>query len=120
MAITPPPVGAVLEASHAKPDAPADPVIAMVAFCAFVNVTGLPGISLPVHWTDDGVPVGAQPAGGPGARATRGPGGPARQIGHGSSVRHRAAVTSRNGATTAPVGDHAAEAGRKGRRKLPG
>ena len=70
MAITPPPVGAVLEASHAKPDAPADPVIAMVAFCAFVNVTGLPGISLPVHWTDDGVPVGAQLVGGPWEEAT--------------------------------------------------
>jgi amidase len=65
MAITPPPAGAVLEATHAAPDAPAEAVIAMVAFCAWANVTGQPGISLPVHWTDNGVPVGAQIVGGP-------------------------------------------------------
>jgi amidase len=70
MAITPPPVGAVLEASHANPDAPADAVIGMVAFTAFANVTGQPGISLPVHWNDDGVPVGAQLVGGPWEEAT--------------------------------------------------
>jgi len=70
MAITPPPVGAVLEASHAGPDEPADAVVAMVAFCAFANATGLPGISLPVHWTDDGLPVGAQLMGGPWQEAT--------------------------------------------------
>ena len=31
--------------------------------CAFTqpfNATGLPGISLPLHWTADGVPVGSQ------------------------------------------------------------
>jgi amidase len=70
MAITPPPVGAVLEASHAKPEEPTDAVVAMVAFCAFANATGLPGISLPVHWTDDGLPVGAQLMGAPWQEAT--------------------------------------------------
>ena len=30
------------------------------AFTALFNVTGQPAISLPVHWTEDGVPVGAQ------------------------------------------------------------
>ena len=30
------------------------------AFTALFNVTGQPAISLPLHWTDDGVPVGAQ------------------------------------------------------------
>ena len=63
MAITPPPVGAVLEATHANPSEPVDAVIATVAFTAFANATGLPGISLPVHWTDDGIPVGLQFAG---------------------------------------------------------
>ena len=70
MAITPPPVGAILEASHANPDAPPEAVIGTVAFTAFANVTGQPGISLPVHWTDDGVPVGAQLVGGPWEEAT--------------------------------------------------
>jgi amidase len=65
MAITPPPAGAVLEASHAAPEAPAEAVIGMVAFCAFGNIVGLPGISLPVNATDSGVPVGAQIVGGP-------------------------------------------------------
>ena len=30
------------------------------AFTALFNLTGQPGISVPVHWTEDGVPVGAQ------------------------------------------------------------
>jgi amidase len=65
MAITPPAAGAVLDVTHANPEAPAEAVIAMVAFTAFANVTGQPAISLPVHWTDDGVPVGAQLVGRP-------------------------------------------------------
>jgi amidase len=70
MAITPPAAGAVLEATHANPDAPAEAVIAMVAFTAFANITGQPAISLPVHWTDDGIPVGAQLVGRPWDEAT--------------------------------------------------
>jgi amidase len=70
MAITPPPVGVVLDASHANPDAPAEAVIAMVAFSAFANITGLPAISLPVHCTDEDVPVGVQIVGGPWQEAT--------------------------------------------------
>jgi amidase len=42
----------------------------MVAFAAFANVVGLPAISLPVHWTADDVPVGAQLVGGPWDEAT--------------------------------------------------
>src|SRR4051794_30719162 len=64
-AILPPPAGAVLEHVHAKPDEPAAPVLAMVAFTIFANVTGLPAISLPVHWTDEGLPAAAQLIGSP-------------------------------------------------------
>ncbi len=70
MAITPPAAGDVLEATHANPDAPAEAVIAMVAFTAFANITGQPAISLPVHWTDDGIPVGAHLVGRPWDEAT--------------------------------------------------
>jgi len=45
-------------------------VIASVSFTAFGNVTGLPAVSLPVHWTADGVPVGVQLVGGPWDEAT--------------------------------------------------
>jgi amidase len=63
-AIVAPPVG-VLALVHATPGEPAPPVLAMVAFTIFANITGLPGISLPVHWTGEGVPVGAQIVGRP-------------------------------------------------------
>jgi len=64
-AILPPPAGAVLEQVHAKPDEPSPVVLAMVTFTVFANITGLPAISLPVHWTEDGLPAGAQLVGSP-------------------------------------------------------
>ncbi len=60
LGIAPPPAGLLMEVSHSAPDEPAEVVVAMVAFTAFANVTGQPAISLPIHETDDGVPVGAQ------------------------------------------------------------
>jgi amidase len=33
---------------------------ARTVFCAPFDVTGQPAISLPLHWTDDGLPVGVQ------------------------------------------------------------
>jgi amidase len=64
-AILPPQAGAVLEAQHAAPDQPVPDVIASVAFTAFGNVTGLPAVSLPLHWTAAEVPVGVQLTAGP-------------------------------------------------------
>jgi amidase len=64
-AILPPPAGAILEAQHAAPDQPVLDVVASVAFTAFANVTGLPAVSLPLHWTDSELPVGVQLTGGP-------------------------------------------------------
>src|SRR5437763_8125639 len=64
------PAGLLMETAHSNPEAPSEALIATVAFCAFANVTGLPGISLPVHWTESGVPVGGQIVGGPWQEAT--------------------------------------------------
>jgi amidase len=64
-AILPPQAGATLEAQHAAPDQPVPEVVASVSFTAFGNVTGLPAVSLPLHWTDSQVPVGVQLTAGP-------------------------------------------------------
>ena len=69
-AILPPLSGTVLEAQHAAPEQPTFDVVASVVFAAFGNVTGLPSISLPLHWTGEGLPVGTMLTGGPFDEAT--------------------------------------------------
>ncbi|HEX3735708.1 MAG TPA: amidase [Solirubrobacterales bacterium] len=64
-AILPPLAGAVLAAQHATPEQPVLDVVASVSFCAYGNVTGLPAISLPLYWTDEGLPVGTMLTGAP-------------------------------------------------------
>ena len=65
MSIEPPVAGSVLAEMHANPDAPSLTVVAMVAFTAVYNITGQPAISLPLHWTGAGLPIGVQIVGGP-------------------------------------------------------
>ena len=69
-AILPPQAGAILAAQHATPEAPVLDVVASVSFTAFGNVTGLPAVSLPLHRTEQGVPVGVQLTGAPWDEAT--------------------------------------------------
>ncbi len=65
LSIEPPEVGAVLQAAHASPGEPAEPVMRMVAFTLLANVTGLPAVSLPLHISDSGLPIGVQLVGAP-------------------------------------------------------
>jgi amidase len=69
-AILPPLAGSVLAAQHAAPDQPVLDTVQSVCFSAFGNITGLPGISLPLHWTPEGLPVGVMFTGAPFDEAT--------------------------------------------------
>ncbi|NBT36664.1 MAG: amidase [Actinobacteria bacterium] len=59
LAQLPLPIGSICN----NPDSPMDPMRVagdFVAFTTAYNVSGQPAISLPLHWTPDGVPVGIQ------------------------------------------------------------
>ena len=60
MAIEPPEVGWIWEGSDESPTAPMVNATPMAAYTAVFNVTGQPAISLPVHMSDAGLPVGVQ------------------------------------------------------------
>jgi amidase len=65
MSIEPPVAGTVLAEAHAHPDGPPADVVAMAAFTAVYNITGQPAVSLPLHHSDAGLPIGVQFVGGP-------------------------------------------------------
>lgn len=65
MAVATPEVGVVYDEANETPDAPRLTEARQVAFTAWVNIAGLPAISLPVHTDERGLPVGAQLVGGP-------------------------------------------------------
>jgi amidase len=65
-----PPVGLVYDEANTDPAGPRTTEVRMVSFTAFVNIAGLPAISLPVHTAANGLPVGAQLVGGPFDEAT--------------------------------------------------
>lgn len=64
MAILPPPVG-TMATVHAAPEDVDLTVFSMALFNAFFNITGQPGVSLPLHVSEQGLPVGVQLVGGP-------------------------------------------------------
>ncbi|HWB66499.1 MAG TPA: amidase [Mycobacteriales bacterium] len=64
MSIPPPEIG-VLEQVHADPGGTALPVFQMAVFTAWFNVTGQPAVSLPLHVSAAGLPIGVQLVGGP-------------------------------------------------------
>lgn len=64
MSILPPPVGVLAEV-HAAAGEPSMTVFAMALFTAFFNVSGQPALSLPLHMSRSGLPIGVQLVGGP-------------------------------------------------------
>ncbi len=60
MAIEPPPVGSVCAGIEDDPNAPVANSTPMAAYTALFNVSGQPAISLPLHVSVDGLPVGVQ------------------------------------------------------------
>lgn len=65
MSIEPPVAGDVLPAVHESPDGPALAVVQMAVFTSMFNVSGQPAISLPLHQSDSGLPIGVQVVGRP-------------------------------------------------------
>lgn len=65
MAVSTPRVGVVYDEANETPGAPRLTEARQVTFTAWVNIAGLPAISLPVHIDSSGLPVGAQLVGGP-------------------------------------------------------
>ena len=56
----PPPKLGALDFDPADPAGSQRPVAELVPFTTHFNVSGQPAISLPMHWSDDGLPIGVQ------------------------------------------------------------
>jgi amidase len=65
MACSPPLVDVVLQEANDNPDGLRVTETQMISFTAVCNVTGLPAISLPLHTSPIGLPIGVQLVGGP-------------------------------------------------------
>jgi amidase len=65
MATVPVPAGELLAEANANPEGPRLREGQMVSFTFWVNLAGLPAISLPLHTSADGLPVGVQLVAGP-------------------------------------------------------
>jgi amidase len=70
MACAPPLVDVVLQEANDDPDGLRVTETQMISFTAVCNVTGLPAISLPLHTSPTGLPIGAQLVAGPWDEAT--------------------------------------------------
>ncbi|GGA67473.1 amidase [Pseudoclavibacter endophyticus] len=70
MARPPAPAGELVAEANAQPHEMRLREAQMVAFTSWVNLAGLPAISLPLHTASDGLPIGVQLVGGPWGEAT--------------------------------------------------
>jgi len=65
IAVEPPEVGALYEGTEDDPMAPLENAADMAGFTPLFNTTGQPAISLPLHWSERGLPIGVQLVGKP-------------------------------------------------------
>ena len=65
MATLPPLAGAITHEANTDWHGGRETEIRMISFTAVSNISGLPAISLPIHMSKSGLPVGAQLVGGP-------------------------------------------------------
>jgi amidase len=70
LAMLPVPVGWAYEDTDGDPHVAFARQTLFTPFTPFVNVTGQPAASVPLHWSEDGLPVGVQLIGKPFADAT--------------------------------------------------
>ena len=70
LALPPVPIGWTFDETGGNPQLAFDRQTLFTPFTAVVNVTGQPAMSVPLHWSDDGLPIGVQVIGKPFAEAT--------------------------------------------------
>jgi len=70
LATEPPKVGALFEGYDSDPMAPLANAAGVASFTPLFNATGQPAVSLPLHWSPSGLPIGVQLVGGPWKDAT--------------------------------------------------
>jgi amidase len=70
LALPPVPIGWTFEDTDGDPQVAFDRQTLFTPFTAVVNVTGQPAMSVPLHWSDDGLPIGVQFIGKPFAEGT--------------------------------------------------
>jgi amidase len=63
-------VGVVYDEANSNPGGPRTIENQTISFTSFVNIAGLPAVSLPVHTGENGMPIGAQLVGAPFDEAT--------------------------------------------------
>jgi Asp-tRNA(Asn)/Glu-tRNA(Gln) amidotransferase A subunit family amidase len=70
LALPPVPIGWTFDETGGDPQLAFDRQTLFTPFTAVVNVTGQPAVSVPLHWSGDGLPIGVQLVGAPFAEAT--------------------------------------------------
>jgi amidase len=70
LALPPVPIGWTFEDTDGDPELAFARQTLFTPFTAVINVTGQPAMSVPLHWSDEGLPIGVQFIGKPFAEAT--------------------------------------------------